>query len=614
MTDMTNIPLNKLSPFEGNVRRTQNKGFIDELAASIRAHGLQQNLIVKKDGKKFAVVAGGQRLKALLQLLKAGDISPTHPVPCKIANGDIDASEISLVENVMRDDMHPADEFEAFRDLIDKGVPIADIAARFGVSETVVMQRLKLARVSPAVLKAYREKKLTLEQVMAFTVSDDHAAQERVLENLHPHNRDPRTIRDALTENDIAATDRRVKFVTLKAYEKAGGATRRDLFSAGEDSVFILDAALLDNLAAGKLERAAKPVAEEGWKWLEVRPDFGYEQKSRFQRVYAELAPLPPKLAAKMEKLEQELDTLRDQWNEAEDDSAEPARIGKIEQQLEEIERQREDDVWTPEQLALAGAVVTIGHDGKAHLERGLVRPEDMPKRKAKSESGNSASPDEAGTDEEQSPALSSALVESLTAHKSAALAAELVQRPDIALATVVHAFASRVLLDGCNGENVLQITVSPQSLHRVEGSKSLGQMEAARQKWGGKIPADANKLWAWCLVQDKAVLLDLLAFCAAASINAVRGKSDRPDAARFGHADKLAAAVGLDMKLWFTPDATNYFSRVSKPQILDALREAKGQPPAPAWEKLKKAELAKEAERQMTGTGWLPALLRPAA
>jgi|SRR5665213_2187653 len=115
MTDISNIPLNKLAQFAGNVRKTQNKGFIDKLAASIRAHGLQQNLIVKKEGKQFAVVAGSQRLKALLQLAKASDIRPTHPVPCKIADDDIDASEISLVENVMRDDMHPADEFEAFR-------------------------------------------------------------------------------------------------------------------------------------------------------------------------------------------------------------------------------------------------------------------------------------------------------------------------------------------------------------------------------------------------------------------------------------------------------------------------------------------------------------------
>jgi len=64
----TEIPLNKLIPFAGNVRKTHNKRFISELAASIRAHGLQQNLVVRKDGAKYAVLAGGQRLKALLQL------------------------------------------------------------------------------------------------------------------------------------------------------------------------------------------------------------------------------------------------------------------------------------------------------------------------------------------------------------------------------------------------------------------------------------------------------------------------------------------------------------------------------------------------------------------
>jgi ParB family chromosome partitioning protein len=216
-TTTTEIPLNKLIPFAGNVRKTHNKRFIAELAASIRAHGLQQNLIVKKNGGKYAVVAGGQRLKALLQLVKEGDIKLTYRVPCKIANGDMDAEELSLVENVMREDMHPADQFEAFRDLVDKGLSVADIAARFGTTETHVRQLLKLARVSPVILKAYREGRLTLEQVKAFAVTDDHAAQEQVLENLRPSNRDPRTIRDALTENEIAASDRRVKFATLNA-------------------------------------------------------------------------------------------------------------------------------------------------------------------------------------------------------------------------------------------------------------------------------------------------------------------------------------------------------------------------------------------------------------
>jgi len=617
MTDIVNIPLNKLTQFEGNVRKTQNKGFIDELAASIKAHGLQQNLVVKKEGKQFAVVAGSQRLTALLLLAKAGEIKGTHPVPCKLAEGDIDPTEISLLENVLRDDMHPADEFEAFRDLIDKGVPVADIAARFGVSETVVTQRLKLARVSPAVLKAYREEHLTLEKVMAFAVSDDHAAQEKVLDNLRSHG--PQSIREALTENEIAASDRRVKFVTLKAYEKAGGTTRRDLFSEGEDSVFILDAALLDRLMTEKLERAAKSLAKEGWKWTVAKPVFDYDQKAQLRRVHAEEGPLPPKLAKEAEALEKERETLLEQWQAAGDDAERPERIGEIEDRLDAIDDKRGNDVWTPAQLAVAGAVLTIGHDGKAQIERGLVRPEEWAARNGSSGPSEKAKPaktsgtGETETGEDQCPVLSAALIESLTAQRSAALAAELQQRPDVALAAIVHAFASSLLRHGLADGSSLEVAASSQSLRRVEGSKAHQQIEAAREKWSRMLPQEGD-LWAWCLEQKQGVLLELLAFCAASTINAVRVKTERAESKRFRHADKLAAAVGLDLKAWFTPSAENYFSRVSKPQILDAIREAKGQPPAPAWEKLKKAELAQEAERQLAGSGWMPELLRPAA
>ena len=610
-TALVNIPLNKLTQFSGNVRKTQSKGFIDELAASIKAHGLQQNLVVKAEGKKFAVVAGGQRLKALLQLAKEGEIKPAHPVPCMIANGNLDPSEISLLENVLRENMHPADEFEAFRDLVDKGVPVADIAARFGVSDTVVMQRLKLGRVSAKVLKAYREERLTLQQVMAFTVSDDHDAQDEVLKNLRPGHGSG-AIREALTENEIAGTDRRVKFVTLKAYEQAGGATRRDLFSEGEGAVFILDAALLERLVSEKLQRAAKSLAKEGWKWVEAQPAFGYDEKSQLRRIHAEPGPLPPKLVREAEALEKERDKLLEEFEAADEDAEEPARIEEIADRLDAIEDKRGADVWTPEQLAMAGAVLTIGHDGRPEILRGLVRPEDMPKKeKTAKPAGNGA--DGAEAEDDQSPGLSAALVESLTAHKSAALAAELQQRPDIALAAIVCAFAGRILRPGYSPDTSLQVNSSPQPLNRVEGTKAFTTVEQAREKWDRMLPKDEG-LWEWCLKQKQSVLLDLLAFCAATTVNAVRLKRDAPSAERLKHADQLAAALKLDMKAWFTPNAENYFSRVSKPQILDAIREAKQEPPAPAWEKLKKAELAQEAERQTSGTGWLPELLRPAA
>src|ERR1017187_1123818 len=140
------IPLNRLTAWTGNVRKTGADTGLAELSASIAAHGLLQSLVVRKDKKgKYAVVAGRRRLLALGSLAEAGTIAADAPVPCHVIAGDANATEISLVENTVREQMHPADQFDAFLALIDDMHP-ADIAARFGVTETVVQQRLKLAR------------------------------------------------------------------------------------------------------------------------------------------------------------------------------------------------------------------------------------------------------------------------------------------------------------------------------------------------------------------------------------------------------------------------------------------------------------------------------------
>lgn len=169
MTDaVTSIPLTKLIAWSGNVRKTGASERLEELTASIAAHGLLQSLIVRKTSRgKFAVIAGQRRLRALTALAKGGSIENDMPIPCRVVSGQADATEISLTENVVRAPMHPADQFDAFRELIDRGATPADIAARFGITEAVVRKRLKLARVSPIVFDAYREGKLTLEQVAA---------------------------------------------------------------------------------------------------------------------------------------------------------------------------------------------------------------------------------------------------------------------------------------------------------------------------------------------------------------------------------------------------------------------------------------------------------------
>jgi ParB family chromosome partitioning protein len=187
---------------------------------------------------------------ALTMLAEGGQVAADLPIECRIIESDADSAEIGLAENVIRQPMHPADQFEAFAGLIAKGSGIADVAARFGVSEAIVTKRMRLGRVSPKLLDAYRE--------------GEHAAQERVWEGFGTYGCNPNTIRHALTAGEISTTDKRVRCIGLDAYEAAGGAVRRDLFD-DRNGGYILDTALLDRLVQQSLDAAAEELRAEGW-------------------------------------------------------------------------------------------------------------------------------------------------------------------------------------------------------------------------------------------------------------------------------------------------------------------------------------------------------------
>ena len=604
------IPLNKLNAWQGNVRRTDADKNLGELAASIAAHGLLQSLVVRKDKKdRYAVIAGRRRLLALKSLAEAGTIEASSTVPCHLIGAEANATEISLVENAVREQMHPADEFDAFLALIEGGMRPADIAARFGVTETVVQQRLKLARVSPVIVEAYRRGEITLAHVMAFAVSDDHAAQERVWEELTDWQlEDPETIREALTGDEVTANDRRVKFVTLKAYEKAGGILRRDLFSEGENGVFIQDIVLLESLVAKKLENTAARIRKQGWKWVETRSSFDHAEWAKCQRRYPEPVPLSPEEQAEFDALEIEHAALWDS-GEAWDDLAAETRARLDEIQVKRDAFDEREEVFADGDIAIAGALVLIGHEAKPEIRYGFVKPEDAPPKVAATKTVTDEGGNVSEIEIEDKDLLSAALTESLTAHRSAAMAACLNKNPEVALAAVVHAMAIEVFYDGRGANSALRLSASRSWLRSAEGSQAFVEMEAAGQHWGDRLPGNPDALWTWCLAQDRDALLDLMAFCAARTVNAVQLKADRPVCRRLIQAGKLADALGLDMAQWFRPTAENYFGKISKADILAALGEIKGAV-APAWHKAKKSELALIAEREVGGSGWLPEVL----
>jgi ParB family transcriptional regulator, chromosome partitioning protein len=152
----------------------------------------------------------------------------------------------------------------------------------------LVKQRLRLASVSPKLLDVYGDDGMTLQQLMAFTVTNDQARQEQVWEALgHTYNKEPFHIRRRLTEGAVRASDPRALFVGAEAYQAAGGIILRDLFE-DDDGGWLQDPALLDSLVIEKLKREAEHLAAEGWKWIDVGVDFPYGHTSGLRRLTGE--------------------------------------------------------------------------------------------------------------------------------------------------------------------------------------------------------------------------------------------------------------------------------------------------------------------------------------
>jgi ParB family chromosome partitioning protein len=588
------IPLTALVPSPANVRKTGTMNGIAELAASIEAHGLLQNLQVRKaDGSKFEVVAGSRRHAALKLLAKRKALAKDAPVACNVLD-DEDAAEISLAENEMRQAMHPADQFEAFKALIDSDHGIEDVAARFGVTPTVVRQRMKLAAVSPKLMALYRKADMTLDQLMAFTVSDDHVAQEAAWFEAPDWQRRPHAIRQTLTAAHVKANDRRARFVTVEAYVGAGGSIITDLFRAESES-YLTDPALLDRLMSEKLEREAEAVRQEGWKWVEIMPDpVDLNTAGDFGEVKGKAQPLLPKQAKALAKAEREADRLRER-DELDDDEAE--RLDACEAEIETLSERTY--MWSDRQKARAGAIVSVDHGGKLAVLRGLIRPEDM---KAEKPADDESAPDEAG--QSPRPCFSAKLADDLTAHRTAALRAVLAARPEVALAAAVHALALPVFYADRDQSGLAVNAASPfLRAEGIEDSPAVKQLAEQHGEWAARLPGEETALWDWLRVQEAATLTGWLAYCVACTVKPERGD----------HTGQLAAAVSLDMAQWWQPTVAGYLGRVSKTLICEAVTEAKGKAAADNIAALKKDDMADHAAELLAGTGWLPAMLRAA-
>lgn len=607
------VPLSKLRPSSRNVRRSGGTS-IPELAASIARVGLLQNLsvIAASDGEHFDVVAGRRRLAAMKLLVKRRRLPKDHPVLCLLV-ADAAARTVSLTENVQREAMHPADQFEAFAALVAEGRPVEDIAADFGVTPVVVQRRLRLANVSPRLLADYRADAVTLDQLMALAITDDHAAQEAAFYDSPQWQRSPDALRTHLTREEIdASRDPVARFVGLDAYEAAGGAVRRDLFADEDGGIFLADGALLDSIARERLAAVADDVRGEGWAWIDLAPRAAAAELYRFQRVRStrrEPTKGEAKRIAKLEARKVELqEQLDDENRDMSDEQAQDLQeaMDELGNELDVIERTLVS--YPPAAIATAGAVVTLDQAGAVVVHRGLLREDQAKAQLAGKRAGDDGDEAEQGEDDREGHAtavgISEKLVRRLSAHRTAALQAEVARHPQVALVAVVHQLAQRIVLDGYHG-SPLGITAEPQDrldqhAPDVAESPAAVGMRQVREAWADRLPQDPDALFDDLLAMPQAELLSLLAVCVGLTVSAIASRENEAPAAA------LARAVGLDMHDWWTPTAAGYFAHVSKARALKAV-EAFAPKEVHRLAKLKKAQIASEAERLAAGSGWLP-------
>jgi ParB family chromosome partitioning protein len=632
------IPLERLELSASNVRQTRATIGIDALAESIARRSLLQSLSVRplldeagSETGRFEIQAGGRRFRALQLLVSQKRLAPDAPIPCIIKTGGI-AEDDSLAENADRESLHPLDQFRAFKLLLDRGLSEDEIAAAYAVSPAVVRQRLRLASASPVLLDAYAQDDLRLESLTAFCLSEDHARQEQIWGMIQAGQISAQSyaIKRLLTEDKIEASDKRALFVGAEDYRAAGGMISRDLFDE-EDEGYFDDPSLLSALASQKLQAEAARLLADGWKWAESTLESPYAIRAQHRRLPAEQAPLTEAeqagydtLCARYDALIEELD------DEAEDGERQRAELDELEARIAAIDER--PPVFEAADKARAGVLLSITNSGRLCVDYGLLRSEDFAEEdngatgssggivtdaEDGSDSNNSADDEMDGSaqragDEDES--VSPKLLHDLTAFRTTALQARLAAEPDIALVALLHALVLSVFYPG-RGASCLQIGASVYTSRSVPGLDDWapsGNLQSLHDAFEASLPEHPSKLWTHLLGLPEGERSNLLAYCTARTLKAVRDPHAFDIQRALLHADDMASTLALDMtEAGFEPTAENYFGRITKAQIIDAVREARGSSTAALIDHLKKPDMAKEAARLVQGTGWLPSILR---
>ena len=599
----------------GNVRRsTAPAATLDELAADIAARGVLQNLIgfaIAKKRGKYEITAGGRRLAAVHALIAAGRVPADYQLPVLVLNDTTAAAEVSLAENFQRQPMNPADECTAFRYFIEvEGKTAEDVARRFGLTTRFVDGRVRLAGLADEVFEALRCGEIGVDVAQAFGTISDIGRQAAVYAQVKgsPYNLNPASVRRAMLDETITGSNSLARLVGRDAYLAAGGRVETDLFGNAEEEIWV-DSELVTALAEARMTEAAAQVGgfAQVVPVLAARP--GYELTSELRPVRGERLPLDAAGEARLAEIEQQLEALEEQSESIDSDDEATA----LEARYEELqtEAQRLNNRIAPvddDTRARATAFVVIGSDGTPELYETIYTE---PADRHGGQPGDDASGD---GDTRGAPDLGKPIRDELAVMRTKLLSLHIANDPGFAVDLMVFQLADAQVKPGGSTERSCSLQGGAPGRAPL-GYKPEGAIADELASFGERLD------YSWADHRSAAARFDAFraldddrrgAWAGWTMAKTLEPKlADESGASFHNH---LGRSLGIDVAAWWRPTAQNYFGRVKKRVVLDALTAIGGSDLKNRYATAKKADLAEAAEKLCAGTSIVEAEIRAAA
>lgn len=627
------IPLKNLALSQHNVRKNDVLLDLESLAASILARGLLQNLIgaaTPRKKKKYDIMAGGRRLRALWHLLDKGDVTGDYPVPVEVLDGNsAHHSEISLAENFHRLAMTPADECTAFKHFIGELGDIDAVAIRFGVTRRHIEGRLRLATLAEPIFAALADGKITLDTAKAYGATNDTTKQLAVFEEFGKswQSNNAMGIRNAILTRSITAGDAVAQFVGLAAYEAAGGRSARELFDA-EDKIRWIDPEIAHTIAHTRLAELADIVREgRGLAWVKtcLTPRVSYEESSALYEVCGEQAELSEADLARVAVIEAEQNEIADRLENGDGTEGEllSAKYEALDAELSAFEQRA--SIVSDEIRAQVGQFIILTSEGVTQLDPRYFST--TPIDGIHSQSAPNAKFTNAATVAAKAQGLSGKLLDELAVQRRDLLAVHVASDPGFALDLAIFMLAEKSSGAHSSGScnSTLQAIrpqdpVSASTLTSTNAQIHLSEIgEALDRSWCSFISV-AERFDAFRALDDGARAA-WLAYNVAKSLEATTGVTGTQHYSAFHN--HLGTVLEIDTASWWRPTAANYFGRVNKTKMVSVLDEIGGPTLAARYSAAKRGELAVACEMLCSGTAqvepevreralaWIPSVMR---